>query len=66
MNRPTIQIGDEVRQMTESEHEQWLLDVQLAEQRSSEKEASQAAAKSARAKLAALGLTDDEIVALVG
>jgi hypothetical protein len=27
MTNPLIQIGDEMREMTEAEHDQWLLDI---------------------------------------
>ena len=66
MPRPTIQIGDEVREMTKAEHDQWLLDVEEAKTRLAARQAKQAAAESARAKLKAFGLTDDEVAALVG
>ncbi|MFZ9274593.1 MAG: hypothetical protein ACO24S_05555, partial [Ilumatobacteraceae bacterium] len=66
MARPTIQIGDEVREMTKAEHEQWLLDVEQAEQRRNDNAAKLAALESARAKLAKLGLTDDELEAFLG
>ena len=55
-----------VRELTVAEKEQREVDVAKAAQRISEQQALIAAAKSARAKLAALGLTDDEINALLG
>jgi hypothetical protein len=54
-----------VREMTDDEmarHDQIVADQQTAEQAAAEK---QAAKESARAKLAALGLTDDEVAALI-
>jgi hypothetical protein len=66
MTKPIIQIGTEVREMTDAEYTQWLLDQQEA---SSQKEAIEvrlAAKESAKAKLAALGLTEDEVNAIIG
>ena len=64
MTRPNIQIDGVVREMTEDEHESYL-DVQkdIAKSRA-EEEAKAAARDSALAKLAALGLTEEEIAAL--
>lgn len=63
MTRPLIQIGDDVREMTEQEfadHQKY-----IAEQ--TEAVNAQIAIKaSAIAKLAVLGLTDEEIAAIVG
>lgn len=69
MTHPTIQIGDEARPMTDDEYAAHLqavaeVEAQVAAQEA-EKAAQQAAKQSARAKLAALGLTDDEINALI-
>lgn len=63
MTNPNIQIGDEVRPMTDDEYKAHKADIaaQVAAV-----EAAAAAKTSARAKLKALGLTDDEIAALVG
>ena len=66
--KPTIQIGDESREMTDAEHAQYQKDV-AAEQTATAVQAAtdkaQVAAKtSAYTKLAALGLTADEIAAL--
>ena len=56
MTKQTIQIGNTVREMTDAEYAQWQGDA-----------ADAAAARvSALAKLADLGLTPDEIAALVG
>lgn len=63
MSKPIIQIGDETREMTDTEHEQWLADNEAhmaAKQAAAAKEATRAAA------LAKLGLTADEIAALFG
>lgn len=66
MAKPLIQVGDEIREMTESEHAQYLND-QSQLQAQNELIVSVAKAKqSAMAKLAALGLTEAEIKALVG
>lgn len=66
MTKPLIQIGNEVREMTELEYEQWQLDnTQIAADRAAA-EAMQIQRNNALSKLAALGLTADEIAALVG
>ena len=66
MTRPLIQIGDEVREMTDAEYAQWQVDA--ADAAAAEQAAADAAAAraSALAKLAGLGLTPDEIAALLG
>jgi len=68
MTRPIVQDGFEVREMNDAEYAQCLIDQQenadsqLAQETAA---AAQAAAKlSAQNKLAALGLTADEIAAL--
>jgi len=66
MSRPIVQIGTETREMTEAEFSQWQLDVQEAEATRATKAARIADRESALAKLAALGLTDAEIAALLG
>ena len=60
------QVGDEVRPMTDTEKTS--LDELISEQnaRLDELKAKQAAAASARAKLAALGLTEAEVAAILG
>jgi hypothetical protein len=68
MTRPTIQISSEIREMNEIEHAQYLIDqatdaIFVAEIDATFT-ATAAAKKSAIAKLAALGLTADEISAL--
>jgi len=68
MTRPTIQVSSEIREMTDTEYAQYLVDQQAATNEAKEYAdtlAAQAAAKkSAYKKLAALGLTADEIAAL--
>lgn len=66
MPRPSIQIGDEVREMTEAEYAQWQLDQQEAQAQQEAIEAKLAAKESAKAKLSALGLTEDEVNAIIG
>jgi hypothetical protein len=66
MTRPKIQIGNEVREMNDAEYAQFEVDAADAaatEQAAADKKAARA---SAIAKLAGLGLTPDEIAALVG
>jgi len=65
-NRPQVLDGDTVRPMTDSEYAQWQTDVSEAAARNAEQAAREQARVSALAKLAALGLTDTEINALVG
>ena len=65
-SKPTTQIGDEVREMTDTEYEQWLADVAQAE--IDEKARNKAAKEQAKAKQAVLeklGLTADEVAALL-
>jgi len=66
MTKPITQIGDEVREMTDAEYAQWQTDA--ADAAAAQQAATDAAATraSAIAKLADLGLTPDEIAALVG
>ena len=64
MTKPNIQIDDLVREMTDEEYENYLLvknDIAEAEAR---QEAKANARLSALAKLAKLGLTEEEIAAL--
>lgn len=63
MTKPLTQIGDEVREMTDDEHAQHLLD-QAAAQAQAAAIAAQAAAR--QAVLNKLGLTADEAAALLG
>ena len=66
MSKPLIQIGTNVREMTDAEHAQWLAD--QAEHAANVEAAADAtnARLSALSKLETLGLTPAEIVALVG
>ena len=68
MTRPTTQIGDISREMNDTEHTQYLIDQAAAttatKAQAATDKAQAAAKKSAQAKLAALGLTADEIAAL--
>jgi hypothetical protein len=66
MSKPLIQIGDEVREMTDAEYAQWEIDNAAHAAQAAAVEAQAVARASALAKLSALGLTDDEISALVG
>jgi len=66
MTKPTIFDGTEPREMTDAEHAQWQADNAAQAAQAATVEAKAAARSSALAKLAGLGLTDDEIVALVG
>jgi len=66
MPRPTIHDGETQREMTANEYAEWQAlcdDVEAQAQAAAD---AAAAAASGRAKLAALGLTDDEINALLG
>lgn len=66
MTKPLIQIGDEVRQMTDTEYAQWQKDI--AEEKTNAEIVANAikARATALAKLEALGLTASEVAALVG
>jgi hypothetical protein len=66
MTKPQIQIGDKVREMTNVEHDQWLADCAAFEAVAVAGDQLAAMRVSALTKLKALGLTDDEIAALVG
>jgi hypothetical protein len=66
MTKPNIFDGTEQRVMTKPEHEQWLEDCAGFEAAAVAADQLAAIRVSALAKLAALGLTDDEIAALVG
>lgn len=70
MPRPIIQDGDDVREMTVDEYADWQqlqaeLETQAAAQAAAA-DAQAAALASARTKLAALGLTEAEVAALLG
>jgi DNA-binding NarL/FixJ family response regulator len=64
MTKPNIQIDDLVREMTDEEYEVYLADQVAQETQQAEQNAKIAARQSALAKLAALGLTEEEIAAL--
>jgi DNA-binding NarL/FixJ family response regulator len=64
MTKPNIQIDDLVREMTDEEYEAYLADQAAQEALQAEQDAKIAARQSALAKLAALGLTEEEIGAL--
>lgn len=66
MARPIIHDGTQQREMTEAEHEEYLQLVADVKVQVAVADAIAAAKISARTKLKALGLTDAEIVALVG
>jgi hypothetical protein len=64
MTNPNIQIDDLVREMTDEEYEAYLAMQAAQEALQAEQEARIAARESALQKLAALGLTEEEIGAL--
>jgi hypothetical protein len=64
MAKPLIQIDDLVREMTDEEFESYLLQQEHAESEILVKQAKIDARASALAKLAALGLTEEEIAVL--
>lgn len=66
MSKPVIQIGTEVREMTDAEYAQWQADAKAQAAQAGVNAAKQAARESALSKLADLGLTEVEIKALVG
>jgi DNA-binding NarL/FixJ family response regulator len=59
-----IQIDDEVREMTEDEKKSYLKDIAAIEAKEAEAKAKVEARESALAKLAKLGLTEEEIASL--
>jgi hypothetical protein len=64
MTKPNIQIDNLVREMTDEEYESYLARQAEHAQAEAEAQAKIDARQSALAKLAALGLTQDEIDAL--
>jgi hypothetical protein len=64
MTKPNIQIDDLVREMTDEEYEAYLAQQAAQEALQAEQDAKVAARQSALSKLAALGLTEEEIGAL--
>jgi len=61
MAKPNIQIDDEVREMTSEEEKEYLERIALVE---ADAKAKEEARKSLLAKLAKLGLTEEEIASL--
>lgn len=66
MSKPLIQIGIEVREMTDAEYAQWQLDAIERVALEKKLQEAQKTRASALAKLAALGLTEAEVAALLG
>lgn len=66
MTKPNIQIDDLVREMTDEEYESYQAQQAEVLAQQAEQDAKVAARVSALAKLSALGLTEDEVGALVG
>lgn len=66
MPRPTITIGNDSREMNDDEFAQYELDQQNFVTAANKLQTKNAVLVSARAKLAALGLTDAEVAALLG
>jgi len=64
MSKPNIQIDDLVREMTDEEYKSFLTDEATASEYEAKKNFKVEARESALAKLAALGLTEEEIAAL--
>jgi DNA-binding NarL/FixJ family response regulator len=64
MKKPNIQIDYLVREMTDEEYEAYLADQEQDALIEAERLAKTQARESALAKLAALGLTEEEIAAL--
>jgi DNA-binding NarL/FixJ family response regulator len=64
MSKPNIQIDDFVREMTDEEYEAYLASQTQQAEIEAQAQAKIEARQSALAKLAALGLTEEEITAL--
>jgi DNA-binding NarL/FixJ family response regulator len=64
MTKPNIQIDDLVREMTDEEHEAYLAAQAEQAEQQAQAQAKVDARQSALSKLAALGLTEEEISAL--
>ena len=64
MIKPNIQIDGLVREMTDEDYETYLADQEFQETLQAEQDARTTARQSALNKLAALGLTEEEIEAL--
>jgi hypothetical protein len=65
-NRPITFDGQNHREMTDAEYAQWQADAAVAAAQEEDAADTAVARASAIAKLAGLGLTPDEIAALVG
>lgn len=66
MPRPMIQDGHETREMTAAEYAEWQQLQADLDSQAAAADAKAAALASARTKLAALGLTEAEVAALLG
>ena len=66
MSKPITFDGQEHREMTDAEYAQWQTDNEAHAAQAAAVEAKAVARASALTKLVDLGLTDDEIAALVG
>jgi cytidylate kinase len=64
MSKPLIQIDDVVREMTDEEHQLYLATQTQQAEQEAEAQAKIDARQSALAKLALIGLTEEEISAL--
>lgn len=64
MTKPNIQIDDLIREMTDEEYESYLAIQEEVQEIEAKRQAKADARQSALAKLAALGLTEEEIAAL--
>jgi hypothetical protein len=62
--KPIVVVAGEEREMNDSEYEQYLLDQENAAKEKKQKLAEFTAKEAAQAKLAALGLTADDLKAL--
>ena len=65
-DKPYILDGETRRHLTDDEYAQWQADNEALEAAAAAAAAKAAALESARTKLAALGLSDDEVAALLG
>jgi hypothetical protein len=66
MSKPNIQIDDEIREMTDEEFANFKIVQKQMEAIQTEADAETQIRKSAFAKLAKLGLTENEINAIIG
>lgn len=66
MSKPIIHDGQTHREMTDTEYAEWQSLCDELDAQAQAKAMAAAAAESGKAKLAALGLSDAEIAALVG